>query len=198
MNLRETIIHESLKLFSLKGYLTTTINDIIEAAKTSKGGFYNHFSSKDDLFNAVLAEARNFWRERVLDGLDEIVKPSNQLIQLLENYSLHYLKDSDNIPGGCIFLTLAVELNDQRPDLAKKVNEGIFGLKKKIKRLLDQAVMVGEFREDVDTEKASMIILSGFLGSSVLFAMEKAKPVLDHAINSVIDYIQSLKFHPNM
>ncbi len=58
--------------------------------------------------------------------------------------------------------------------------------------------MVGEFREDVDTEKASMIILSGFLGSSVLFAMEKAKPVLDHAINSVIDYIQSLKFHPNM
>ena len=89
MNLRETIIHESLKLFSLKGYLTTTINDIIEAAKTSKGGFYNHFSSKDDLFNAVLVEARNFWRERVLDGLDEIVKPSDQLIQLLENYNVH-------------------------------------------------------------------------------------------------------------
>ena len=53
MNLRESIIHEALKLFSLNGYLSTGVNDIITAAHTSKGGFYNHFSSKEDLFFAV-------------------------------------------------------------------------------------------------------------------------------------------------
>jgi AcrR family transcriptional regulator len=50
MKLKEKIIHESLKLFSLKGFLGTSIHDILEAADTSKGGFYNHFSSKEDLF----------------------------------------------------------------------------------------------------------------------------------------------------
>jgi AcrR family transcriptional regulator len=64
MSLREEIIHESLKLFSLKGFLSTGINDIIEAANTSKGGFYNHFASKEELFHVVLAEAQKIWRER--------------------------------------------------------------------------------------------------------------------------------------
>jgi len=58
MSLRERIIHESLRLFSLKGFLSTSINDILEAANTSKGGFYNHFASKEELFFEVLDEAR--------------------------------------------------------------------------------------------------------------------------------------------
>ena len=58
MTLKETIIHESLKLFSLKGFLSTSIHDILVAAETSKGGLYNHFRSKEDLFLAVLQEGR--------------------------------------------------------------------------------------------------------------------------------------------
>ena len=41
MNLKDTILHESLKLFSLNGFLSTSIQDILSAANTSKGGFYN-------------------------------------------------------------------------------------------------------------------------------------------------------------
>ena len=77
MNLKETIIHESLKLFSLRGFLSTSISDILEAAHTSKGGFYNHFASKDDLFFQVLEEARRIWREKTLAGLDEVVSPGS-------------------------------------------------------------------------------------------------------------------------
>ncbi len=76
MNLKDTIVHESLKLFSLNGFSSTSIQDILSAANTSKGGFYNHFSSKEDLFFQVLDEARKIWRERNLHGLDEINEPS--------------------------------------------------------------------------------------------------------------------------
>ena len=71
MNLKESIIHESLRLFSLKGFLSTSIQDILSAADTSKGGFYNHFKSKEDLFYQVLEEARNIWRERCLYRMDQ-------------------------------------------------------------------------------------------------------------------------------
>ena len=71
MNLKERIIHESLRLFSLKGFLSTSIQDILSAAQTSKGGFYNHFKSKEDLFYQVLEEARKIWRERCLYRLDQ-------------------------------------------------------------------------------------------------------------------------------
>ena len=71
MILKEKIIHESLRLFSLKGFTSTSIQDILAAANTSKGGFYNHFSSKEDLFYQVLDEARKIWRERNLSGLKQ-------------------------------------------------------------------------------------------------------------------------------
>jgi AcrR family transcriptional regulator len=50
MSLKEDIILESMKLFSLKGFVNTGVNEIIEAVDSSKGGFYNHFASKEDLF----------------------------------------------------------------------------------------------------------------------------------------------------
>ena len=151
MNLKERIIHESLKLFSLKGFLSTSINDILEAANTSKGGFYNHFASKEDLFFEVLDEARRIWRERNLAGLDEIESPVGKIEKLLKNYRDRYLKDSENLPGGCIFVTFSVELDDQRPHLSKEINTGFVRFKAMLKRLLDEGQELGELRSDVST-----------------------------------------------
>ena len=64
MPLKNSIIHEAQKLFSLNGYLNTGVNDIIKAAGTSKGGFYNHFASKEDLFLAVLKNPKGFGEAR--------------------------------------------------------------------------------------------------------------------------------------
>jgi len=36
-NLKEQIIHEFMKLFSVKGFLSTSIHDIMREAKTFKG-----------------------------------------------------------------------------------------------------------------------------------------------------------------
>ncbi len=130
MSLKDNIIHESLKLFSLNGFINTGLSDILEAANTSKGGFYNYFASKEDLFYEVLAEAQRIWRDRVLSELRETKSPIERIKKLMENYRDHYLKDSMNFPGGCIFITFSVELDNQRPHLAKEVNKGFVGLKK--------------------------------------------------------------------
>ena len=159
MNLKEEIIHESLKLFSLKGFLSTSINDILKAANTSKGGFYNHFASKEDLFFEVLDEARRIWREKCLSGLEKIESPVGKIKKLLENYGDRYLKDSENFPGGCIFTTFSVELDDQRPHLSKEVNKGFIGLKAMLKRLLDEGEESGELSNDVSTSAITEMYL---------------------------------------
>ena len=82
MTLRENIIHEAQKLFSLKGFLSTGINEIIRASGTSKGGFYNHFCSKEDLFLEVLAESQKIWRDKVLTSIREIESPTEKIIQI--------------------------------------------------------------------------------------------------------------------
>ena len=192
MRLKDRINHESLKLFSSKGYLNTSISDILQAADTSKGGFYNHFESKEDLFYEVLAIAQNIWREKVLYGLEEIDSPIAKIRKILENYRDRYLKDDINFPGGCIFVTFSVEFDDQRPDLMKEVADGFIGLKKLLKNLLEEGKELGDLRAEVNTDRATEMIFSGMIGSSVLFGVDKSNDSLDKSINSLILYLDGL------
>ncbi len=181
-----------MKLFSLKGFLSTSIQDIMREAKTSKGGLYNHFKSKDDIFLAVLSEARKVWRDRNLAGLDQVEKPVEKVKTLLRNYRDRYLKDRETFPGGCIFVTLSVELDDQNPFFSRELNEGFVRLKAMIKRLLDQGKGSGELRADVNTEAVTEMIFSGMLGASVIYGTEKSSESLDNCISTLVNYLDSL------
>lgn len=193
MSLKEKIVHESLRLFSSKGYCSTSITDILSAANTSKGGFYNHFASKEDLFHVVLAEAQRIWREKTLAGLDEIQSPVEKIRRLLENYKDQYLKDTENFPGGCIFVTFSVELDDQQPHLAKEVNKGFVGLKAMLKRLLDEGKALGELNDDVSTSAITEMLFAGMVGASVIYGLDKSTAGLDRTINTLIVYLEKLK-----
>ncbi len=192
-DLKKKIIHESLKLFSLKGFLSTSMSHILEAAGTSKGGFYNHFSSKEELFFQVLDEARNIWREKNLSGLDEIENPIEKIKRFLENFRDRYLKDAENFPGGCIFITFSVELNDLRPHLSREVNKGFIGLKHLLKRLLDEAKASGGLSDDVDTRAITEMLFAGMLGATVMYGVDKSDANLDRSINTLIDYLERMK-----
>ncbi len=63
MDTRELIIKESYKLFLLKGYKEVSLKDIVEKVGLTKGAFYHHFKSKDQLFleiaDGLLVESQN-------------------------------------------------------------------------------------------------------------------------------------------
>ena len=191
-DLQERIIHESLRLFSLKGFENTSVSDIMEAAHSSKGGFYNHFSSKEDLFFQVLEEARRIWRERVLFGLEEIQSPTGKAQTLLSNYKDRYLKDSENFPGGCVFVTFSVELDDQHPHLCEEVNKGFMGLKGLLTRLLEEGKATGELGDGVDTDAVTEMMFAGMIGASVIYGVDKSPDSLDRSIDSLIAYLGRL------
>jgi len=189
MALKDRIIHESLRQFSTKGYMSTSINDILASVGTSKGGLYNHFKSKEDLFFAALSEARKIWRQRNLAGLDQVARPLDKIKKILANYRDLYLADLENFPGGCVFVALAVELNDQQPHLAKEVNEGFKRFKGLIKRLLDQEQAAGHLRNGIDTGRVAEMIFSGILGACVAYTSDKSRENLDRTIQSLIDFL---------
>lgn len=193
MNLKSTIIHEALKLFSLNGFSSTSMQDIISAAKTSKGGFYNHFKSKEDLFFKVLDDARKIWREKNLYGINEIKDPIDKIIKLLDNYKNRYLLDTENFPGGCIFIMFAVELGDSRPHLSKEVQKGFTGLRAMLNRLLDNGQSSPVTYKGLNTETITEIIFNGMLGASVNYSLDKSYGALDTSINALIDYLDKLK-----
>ncbi|MEJ2658171.1 MAG: TetR/AcrR family transcriptional regulator [Desulfobacterales bacterium] len=156
---------------------------------TSKGGIYNHFKSKEELFFAAMSEARKIWRQRNLDGLQQVERPIDKIKKLLANYRDKYLADAENFPGGCIFVTLTVELNDQRPHLARDMNEGFLRFKCMLKRLLDEEMESGNLKEEVDTALVAEMLFSGILGASVMYISDKSMKTLDRNVRALCDYL---------
>jgi TetR/AcrR family transcriptional regulator, transcriptional repressor for nem operon len=54
MRTRERILDSARRLFTRGGYENVTIDDVMAHASLTRGGFYNHFSNKADLFAAAV------------------------------------------------------------------------------------------------------------------------------------------------
>ena len=52
---RQELLNAAEKLFCAKGYEGTSVQDILNVAEMSKGGFYHHFASKEDVIKARCA-----------------------------------------------------------------------------------------------------------------------------------------------
>jgi TetR/AcrR family transcriptional repressor of nem operon len=82
---RAEIFDHAGRLFRLRGYAGTNIDDIMLAAGLTRGAFYAHFTSKDDLFaevvragHGLLGRMRLGDRDVVLDEyLDKVRLPAN-------------------------------------------------------------------------------------------------------------------------
>jgi AcrR family transcriptional regulator len=50
------LLDAGASVFAARGYHSARVDDIVKAAKTSHGTFYLYFASKEDLFQALVAE----------------------------------------------------------------------------------------------------------------------------------------------
>ncbi|MDO4484387.1 MAG: helix-turn-helix domain-containing protein [Clostridia bacterium] len=53
---KQEILAAAERLFCVKGYRETSVQDILDALKTSKGSFYHHFESKDMVLETICAQ----------------------------------------------------------------------------------------------------------------------------------------------
>lgn len=70
---RAKILEAAIQVFIEHGYERTTMKHVMDAANVSRGGLYQYFSNKEDLYEAILEE--NLFRE-VLET-KELLKEKN-------------------------------------------------------------------------------------------------------------------------
>jgi len=84
--LKDKIVKAAWELFHEKGYENTTVEDIIAAAKTSKGSFYYYFDRKDELLD-TLATIFDHEYEKLEKRMNPELNSYNKL--LFMNYEMH-------------------------------------------------------------------------------------------------------------
>ena len=67
---REKILQAAARLFALKGYHDTKLEEVLAAAQVTKGAFFHHFRDREDLGFAVL-DWHMGQRRQLLDAIEQ-------------------------------------------------------------------------------------------------------------------------------
>jgi AcrR family transcriptional regulator len=76
---RAALVRAAQRLFTRKGYAATSTEEIVRAAKVTRGALYHHFSDKEELFRAVFEASEAQMLERVLGAAANVPSPLAQL-----------------------------------------------------------------------------------------------------------------------
>jgi TetR/AcrR family transcriptional regulator, transcriptional repressor for nem operon len=104
------ILDAASRLFRDKGFEAVSVAEVMKAAGLTHGGFYGHFTSKDDLVAQTLAHA--------------LAADSGEVD--LRSYVGDYLapRHRDNAAGGCPTAGLAADVRHQTPAARAAMAEG--------------------------------------------------------------------------
>lgn len=83
---RQQLLGEAEKLFCQRGYDKTSVQDILAAAGISKGGFYHHFDSKDEVLTALCRRRAERAAAFTADALDAAHTPMERINAVLRGF----------------------------------------------------------------------------------------------------------------
>jgi len=148
---RQRILDGALNLASTQGIEGVTIGELASALDLSKSGLFAHFRSKEALQIAVLRTAAERFTRLVIVPALKAPRGEPRVRALFERWLTWVI--SEEIPGGCIFITAAAELDD-RPgpvrDVLVQSQKDLLGTVAHAARI---AVDEGHFRADLDLEQ---------------------------------------------
>ncbi len=103
---RQRIIECARELFNRKGFAEVSIDEIMARAELTRGGFYNHFKTKEDLFvEAIQAYAHNNPADRWEDVELDFSQPAEVIARQLINAYLSRTHLAD-VDGHCPMVAL--------------------------------------------------------------------------------------------
>ena len=83
---RRAVLAAARSLFGKKGYAQTSVDEIADAARVTKGAVYHHFAGKEALFRAVLAEVEVEADARAAGAGDPEGPPIDQIVARVNAY----------------------------------------------------------------------------------------------------------------
>jgi len=153
---RQRIIEAAAQLFVRKGFYGTSIADLAQATGLTKGALYHHFENKDALFFAVVAVARDAWRETVVRDVLEAGDALTRLAVLFDNHA-RCISENETL---CLVLgSLITEMDGVNPTFMAALEKIYADLTLFIERIIQKGQAAGQVRPDLDARLAALNIV---------------------------------------
>lgn len=161
-------LEKAMGVFWRKGYLDTSIEDLVEATGVSRYGLYDVFSNKHGLFLAAL----DHYQESVVANVFGAVERPGASLDAVRGLfaTLRELSGREGGAGklGCLMFNTACELAPSDDAAAAKVRAFQDRLTAGFRHALDNARKKGELAPDFDVERHADFLAGVMTGLSAM------------------------------
>lgn len=186
---RDGIVDAAARIIHLKGYNSTSVDDVLRESAVGKGNFYYYFKSKEDLGYAILDRLIRSFVDRTLDPCFSD-REGNRLHQI--RCFLDRVLQSQrerNCVGGCPMGNLASELSDVHEGFRARLAE-VFTL---WRSRLAEALAEGQARHEVSAEcepaATAQFVVAALEGSILLSKVSKDIGVMEQCGSELKRYL---------
>ncbi|HWO74458.1 MAG TPA: TetR/AcrR family transcriptional regulator [Bacillus sp. (in: firmicutes)] len=190
---KQQIIMLATDVFNQKGYIGTSLTDIMNATGLKKGGIYNHFENKEELAIASFDYAIEVMTHTYAKAIEGKKSAIDQLIALISIYE--NIIDNPPIKGGCPILNTAVESDDTNPVLRERAQEAMQKWLKLIQFTIRKGIRKNEIQPTVEIESFSAFLTSTIEGAVMLSKLYQTNSYMKQAIKHLTESIENLRVH---
>lgn len=117
---KDKLVSTAIELMLERGYTATGVDDICTLSGVSKGAFYHHFSSKED----IAAEALRVFYAGGLAKLTAIDPGVSEPTRMFPAWVARLAHHGEDIwSSGCLIGSLALEMAQSSPSLQQEVSD---------------------------------------------------------------------------
>ena len=171
------ILEMGAQIVHQKGFNTTGIQEVLNAAAVPKGSFYFYFKSKEE-FGLQLID---YFSDFLFSKMDELLNADNVApLEKLWNYFEWFLVyfEQNNFTGGCPIGNLAQEMGDLNDSFREKLKPVFDKMKANIAQCLEEAQQKGDLSPALDIFNLSDFIVSSWQGALLqMKVMKNTAPV---------------------
>jgi TetR/AcrR family transcriptional repressor of nem operon len=185
------ILNAALTVIRTKGYSATRIEDVCEEAGLTKGSFFHHFSTKEELAIA----AANYWSEitSALFAAAPYHAPADPLQRLLA-----YVEFRKALLQGrlreftCLVGTMTQEIYDTHPVIREVCEHSISGHAATLVPDIRAAIKQYKIKSDWTAESLALFTQATIQGAFILAKAKNGAAVAADAIDHLHRYIELL------
>ena len=153
----QTIMATAMRLFAVKGYNGTSMNDIVQESGVSKGAIYNHFESKELLFLSLLeSQTQVGFRqlEATFSDEDTSIDKIKKILMITFNNSVSCPRDLCMMQTE--FMVSASRIESIVPELQKRY----LMIRDFMVAIVDEGKRRGEIKAELDSESIVTLVFA--------------------------------------
>jgi TetR/AcrR family transcriptional repressor of nem operon len=168
---RNRIVRVAAELFRKNGFHNTSLTEVLQAAGLTKGGFYFHFRSKDELGDAVIDYMREFWVHNVLE---EVAKEKGAIRKIERMFEIMIDTHQGHVFHGCALLAvLTAEMMEAQHHFSDRLRKIYRDWQASITEILEQGKREGLFKESMNPQSLALLIIGALQGTTMMAHLDE-------------------------